>query len=108
MDQKIPVQLKKFIEKSRKALDPQKIILFGSRVRTDYLIESDYDIVIVADRFQEWDYHDRIVNTLKLMKPTFPVDLICVTPKEFNARKKQISIIQEAVREGVVLYEHNA
>ena len=31
----------------------------------------------------------------------YPVDFLCYTPKEFNKLKNQITIVREAVRDGI-------
>ena len=31
----------------------------------------------------------------------YPVDFLCYTPEEFEKKKKEISIVKEAVKEGI-------
>jgi hypothetical protein len=31
----------------------------------------------------------------------YPVDFLCYTPKEFEREKKKVSIVSEALREGI-------
>lgn len=42
-----------------------------------------------------------MVEVYHLQKVPVAIEVICLTPKEFKARKKNIGIIQEAIREGV-------
>ncbi|MBI4167744.1 MAG: nucleotidyltransferase domain-containing protein [Candidatus Aenigmarchaeota archaeon] len=79
------------------------MLLFGSRARGDYLEESDYDFLIVSEKFRDYDWHERMVQVIKLTEGKFSVDAICLTLEEFEKRKKEIGIVQEAVKEGVVL-----
>ncbi|MBI3412907.1 MAG: nucleotidyltransferase domain-containing protein [Candidatus Aenigmarchaeota archaeon] len=92
-----------FLRKVKKKFAPSKVILFGSRARGDYLIDSDYDLLIVSDKFSKYDWHQRMVEVIKLTEGKFSLDVICLTEEEFEKRKKELSIVNEAVKEGVVL-----
>ena len=104
MAKKTPPKIKTFLGDVKKITKPKKIILFGSRARGDFLEDSDYDILIVSEYFEGMHYHDRIVGMLSLMKKSLPIDLICMTPKEFNKKKRELSIVREADKEGKVLF----
>ena len=41
-----------FARRLHEEVGAQKVILFGSRARGDWLQESDYDFVVVAERFE--------------------------------------------------------
>jgi predicted nucleotidyltransferase len=83
-----------------------QLVLFGSRARDDYTEESDVDLVLVSEDFEGskwyrrgeefqygWDYGE-------LPAPEF----ICVTPEEFEERKKKkADIIREAFETGIKL-----
>jgi len=92
--------LKKFVKAVEQRFKPDKIILFGSRARGDFLEDSDYDILIVADYFSKMLYPQRVTEALEELKDPLDVELICLTPEEFSKKSKQITIIAEAVREG--------
>jgi hypothetical protein len=78
----------------------EKIILFGSRARNTHKKESDVDLIIVSPSFRNVKYC-RAAGLHKYWKLNYPVDFICYTPEEFERLKKTISIVSEAVREGV-------
>lgn len=101
---KFPKEVNEFLKLSKEKIKPERIILFGSRARGDYLGGSDYDFIFVSDYFKKYSYHDRVVQMLKLMKKSFPADIICLTPEEFEKKKKEISIVKKGVEEGKVLY----
>ncbi|MBI2133798.1 nucleotidyltransferase domain-containing protein [Candidatus Woesearchaeota archaeon] len=42
-----------FIMKIRKQFNPDKIILFGSRAEGNAWVYSDYDFIIVSDKFEK-------------------------------------------------------
>ena len=81
----------------------QKVILFGSRARGDWLHESDYDFVIVAERFANVPFVQRPVDLYQYWKGHPGVELLCYTPEEFERKSRQISSVREAVREGIDL-----
>ena len=99
----INTNVSEFIKKVKKKLNPEKIILFGSRARDDYLEDSDYDFVIISAEFKGMHFHDRIVRVLRLMKKPFPLYVICLTPEEFKSSLNKITILREAVNEGITI-----
>jgi predicted nucleotidyltransferase len=83
---------------------PAKIILFGSRARGAVEPDSDVDLLVVMD--VEGSKRGQAVKIdLALSDRTFPLDLIVVTPEEFEKYRDVIGhIVYPAVREGKVLY----
>jgi predicted nucleotidyltransferase len=80
-----------------------KVILFGSRARGDWLRESDYDFVVVSERFEGVPFMRRPVDLYRYWTGHPGVELLCYTPEEFDRKSKQITIVREAVREGIEL-----
>lgn len=87
---------------------PDKIILFGSHARGQASPDSDVDLLIVMS-----------VEGSKRRKATeidgaladrrIPLDLIVVTPEEFERARHQIgSVLRPAALEGLVLYDRAA
>lgn len=93
-------RLTKFIEGVRKRFRHARILLFGSRARGDYLRESDYDLLIISKDFESLDFRERIIEVYKLLEDPLNVEVICLTPKEFEARKNELSIIGVVAKEG--------
>ena len=87
---------------------PDRIILFGSHAKGAPSADSDLDLLIVMpvsgsrrDKANEID--------LALADRTVPLDLIVVTPDQFERQKDVIgTIVREAVREGRIIYERAA
>ncbi len=81
---------------------PCKIILFGSRAKKTAKKNSDYDFLLVSKKFQKIEWEERSAKAHKL-KRNIPaaMDIICLTPKEFEEKRKQIGIVQEAAKEGI-------
>lgn|SRR3989338_7044409 len=104
MDQRRIRSIKPFLEKVKRKYSPQEIILFGSRAKGTHHKDSDYDLLIIAESFRKIDFYDRCVLMYKLKRGLkVSMDNVCLTPEEFEHRRKLLGIIQEAVREGVVI-----
>ncbi|NYB52255.1 MAG: nucleotidyltransferase domain-containing protein [Methanobacteriaceae archaeon] len=80
---------------------PEKILIFGSRARGDHLLESDMDIIIVSSKFQGIDWIKRIREVSDLWEGLVLLEPLCYTPQEFEEKRKQIGIVNQAVKEGV-------
>ncbi|RJQ33415.1 MAG: nucleotidyltransferase domain-containing protein [Actinobacteria bacterium] len=78
-----------------------KIILFGSRARKDYLKYSDYDFIIVSPDFENIHFLTRISLMYKYWPSDITLEAICYTPQEFAVKSKQISLASEALKEGI-------
>jgi len=91
-----------------KRFHPDKIILFGSYVAGTPTADSDLDILIVmpveGSRRSKANEID-----LTLADRVVPMDLIVVTPEQYDRQKDMIgTIVREAVRDGKVIYERAA
>ena len=78
-----------------------RLILFGSRARGTFDSESDFDIIAVSERFKDVKWHKRPLSLYLAWDEDYPVDFLCYTPEEFEKKKKQAGIIQQAVKEGI-------
>jgi len=82
---------------------PEKIILFGSRARGDHLLESDIDILVVSARFEGMNWRERIIEVFGEWDKKQMLEPLCYTPEEFETKRGQAGIVQQAVEEGVEL-----
>ena len=96
-------ELKGFIKRVKAKYRDSKIILFGSRARNEHLEDSDYDFIIISERFSGMHFADRIEQIQSLWTSHADVEPLCYTPKEFDEKKSEIGIVNEAAREGIVL-----
>ncbi|MBU2634224.1 MAG: nucleotidyltransferase domain-containing protein [Nanoarchaeota archaeon] len=104
MDQKRTKYIKKLKELKKivsRDIDINKFILFGSRSKGGYKRYSDFDIIVVSKYFKNINRLDRPYILYTKWNFNLPVDFLCYTPEEFNKLKKQITIVQEAVKEGI-------
>ncbi len=87
---------------------PDKIILFGSHAGGKAGLDSDVDLLAVmpvegSKRRKATEIDGTLADR------TIPVDLIVVTPEEFERARHQIgSVLRPAVLEGLVLYDRAA
>lgn len=103
MGRKGAEEIEDFILQVKNRYHPDLILLFGSRARNDYLKHSDYDILIVSESFEGIHFLERIYQLLEFWDYKWDVDILPYTPEEFNKKRNQIGIVNEAVKEGIVL-----
>lgn len=108
MAKKTVVEAIKFLEKclKDKGLNISKIILFGSQAKGESTEESDIDILIVSNDFQDKDIFERATLTkdaeiMTIKKFMIPLDIITMTQEEFES---ETSLIAEYVKDGEVIY----
>lgn len=103
MDRKIFIkrELEKFKENVNKAFPIKKMILFGSMARGKPHRYSDIDLIIVSPKFRKLDFFKRGARMYDYWDLRYPVDFLCYTPEEFNKQKNRITIVREAIREGI-------
>ena len=79
----------------------KKVILFGSRAGEKPRRESDVDLLLVSEKFRKKSRLDRSPPLYLKWNLKYPVDFLCLTPEEFEQKKKFIGIVQTAVKEGI-------
>ena len=94
-------ELKIFLQELSKDYPVQKLILFGSRAKGKATVDSDVDLIIVSSKFKNKKRLDRSPPLYLKWNLKYPVDFLCYTPEEFKRKKKQIGIVQEAIKEGI-------
>lgn len=92
--------LKKFKKKIKK-FGVDKIILFGSRAGGNFRKDSDFDILVVSKKFEGKRWNERPLEIYLSWDEKEPLEILCYTPEEFNRGKKELGIVQEALKEGI-------
>ena len=95
--------LKQYLKKVKKYFEIDKAILFGSRARGDYLLSSDVDLIIVSKDFKNLQFRQRMEELLMFWDEKIDLEVIGYTPEEFEKKKKQIGIVQQALKEGIFI-----
>ena len=102
----IDENLTKIKELIRSILSDSKILLFGSRSRSDFNIHSDYDILIITnnniDIKEKRQYTSNIRKKLAIME--IDADIIIRTNEDVSYyQNKMGSVTREAVLQGISL-----
>ncbi|MEN4017549.1 MAG: nucleotidyltransferase domain-containing protein [Methanobacterium sp.] len=95
--------IKNFLYLVKKEFNPELVLLFGSRARNEYLKESDYDFIIVSKKFEGIHFLERIQQLLEFWDLDQDVDILPYTPEEFEKKKNEIGIVNEAFKEGIII-----
>ncbi|VVB61007.1 Nucleotidyltransferase domain protein [uncultured archaeon] len=103
MDKKQVREIEWLLKKIKMKYRDAKILLFGSRARGDYLESSDYDLLVLSDDFENMPFRKRLDEIYELVDRAVNVEIICLTHKEFNKRRNELSIIKEIAKEGLVV-----
>ena len=98
-----------------KALDPYKVILFGSSVQGQQTPASDIDLIVVtnddyiiASYEEKIELHLRISATLREIMKQVPVDLIVYTRPTYEKFMELGGMFSKEIgRKGKILYERS-
>lgn len=102
MDKKeIIKNLKKFKESLKTKIFVNRIIFFGSRANGKPSKDSDIDLIIVSKNFNGKRFRERALDFYDYWNIDLPVDFLCYSPEEFEKLKKQITLVREAVENGI-------
>ena len=67
---------------------PEKVVLFGSRTRSDYDESSDYDLLIIKSGVNMSNRHQENIKIRRMFPANISVDTVVYSPNDFNARLK--------------------
>ena len=90
-----------FKRKVSKYLLLKKLILFGSRATGKTHEFSDFDLIVVSPNFKKEKTFNRGIKLYDYWNLNYPVDFLCYTPEEFNRLKKKVTIVKEALKDGI-------
>jgi uncharacterized protein len=83
-------------------LQPEKIILFGSRARGDARENSDYDVLVIANG----DSHELARRASRVLRGRrFALDLLALSRSHIEQRLTSSTLLRRIMTEGKVLYE---
>ncbi|HXF63008.1 MAG TPA: nucleotidyltransferase domain-containing protein [Caldilineaceae bacterium] len=88
------------------AVEPEKVILFGSYAYGSPDVDSDVDLLIIADMDERPAERGVIISRLIWPRP-FPVDILVKTPAEVEAALERDTFLREVLQRGRVLYERS-
>ena len=96
----------RFAERLRDELGAERVLLFGSHARGAAAPDSDYDLIIVSDYFEDIDPLRREIGLRDIFYAVggnSPLDLICLTPQEFENAQQRITLISAVLPEAIDL-----
>jgi uncharacterized protein len=101
-------KVREIVDRLVRAVDPDKVVLFGSRARNTEAPGSDYDVLIIKGT-PENRYRRLKPARLALWGVGVPVDLLWYTPEELDEWSEvKAHVATQAVSHGVVVYEKTA
>lgn len=101
-------KLKEIVRRLVQALDPDRIVMFGSRARGDSKPDSDLDLLIVKDS-AEPRHRRTIPGYYALAGLGIPIDILWRTAAEIAEWERVPNhVTTRAIREGKILYERAA
>ncbi len=89
------------IRRFKKKIGVEKAYLYGSYARGEANKHSDVDVILLSKKFEHKTFTERMKGLWLAWTLDLPVDFLCYTPREFNEQKKQVSIISQAIKEGI-------
>jgi predicted nucleotidyltransferase len=97
--------LPRAVQRIVEALQPEKVVLFGSYAYGRPTPDSDVDLLIIMETSAP--DKERYLSVCRLLRPRpFPVDILVRTPREVaRALEKGDFFIREIMSQGKVLYE---
>ena len=99
-------QVQQIIDELVKNYQPEKVILFGSRVVGKTHKWSDVDLVAIKKTSK--NFYDRIGEASASFKHILPVDIIVYTPEEFVLMVMESRFVkEEVIKKGKVVYEQS-
>ncbi len=96
----------RFAERLRKDIGAERVLLFGSQATGRARPDSDYDLIIVADRFRTIRDLRRGIGLRDLyydVGGNAPLDLFCLTPEEFEWASTHITLVNAVLPEAIDL-----
>ncbi len=88
----------------------ERVYLFGSYARGDYLENSDVDLIIVSSSFRGMRFLDRLdlVYRVEWKLDISPwIEVIPLTPEEFEEKKKHSIVVRDAMKYWIEIVPDN-
>ncbi len=101
---KLSSELDRFVEVVVPALQPERIIVFGSYATSQIHEWSDLDLVVIAET--DLSFQQRLKLVYGQVRPRVGMDIIVYTPQEWQRlSEKRMFVREEIAEKGRVVYE---
>ena len=104
-DKRIEAFRASYLPKLIDSYRPAHVLVFGSRAKGNPLKESDLDLLVVSESFEEIPFIQRAPQLLWTLQVPFPIEVLCYTPEEFERKREEIGIVKVASEEGLNLLD---
>lgn len=98
--------IERFTVRVQQAFHAERLLSFGSHVRGQSRPDGDYDMIVVSPDFALMTRRERPVALYQLWYESgggAPIDLICLTPDEFDDATARVSLIAAVLPESIDL-----
>lgn len=79
------------------------VVVFGSRARGDFLVESDVDVAVISSAFADLPVPERIDRILRRWEGPVALEAVGLTPDELDACKS--ALCWEMLEDGVAIFD---
>jgi len=100
-NKKVLTKLKKLKSRLNNQFKIQKFMLFGSRARDDWLLNSDVNIILISSDFKKLKFKERSAEVIGHWDGPIDLEPLCYTPEEFKRKSKEIGIVRQAIKDGI-------
>jgi len=102
---RIEEEIRRMLE-AFKAMEIEKVILFGSGARGDIGPCSDIDLIVVKKT--DLPFINRLEEIYSVIEPVIATDILVYTPEEFDMMKSSNPFVMRACAEGRLIYENRS
>jgi hypothetical protein len=98
--------IRRFARRLRDDLGVERVLLFGDHLTGAATEESEYRLILIGDHFAGQPLPDRPIGLHEHFYDAggdAPLDLICLTPEEFEAAKGRASLVRAILPEAIDL-----
>ena len=98
--------IRRFARRLQKDFGVERVLLFGEHAMGCASLEDEYRLILVGRRFDGVALPDRPIGlhaSFYEVGGDVPLDLICLTPEEFEAAKGRASLVRAVLPEAIDL-----
>jgi hypothetical protein len=98
--------IRRFAQRLHKKLGVEQVLLYGAHAQGCTSLDYEYELILVSSHFRGIDRRDRQSGLHDLFYEVggnAPLDLICLTPEEFESAKGRVTLVREVLPEAIDL-----